>query len=669
MNFRIGVGKHDITGPCAQIGFMGMSNDGQTGKGIHGRLFARAFIIDDPASIRLALVVADLAMCTLAVKAAVVRRLASDGNLRSNGAPLYADNNVLVAATHTHSGPGGYSHFLAYNASIYGFNKQNFDIIVEGIVESIRAAHRALRPGRILIARGEVADVGANRSLPAYERNPAAERALYPESVEGEMILLKFVDAEDKVLGTVNWCAVHPTNMGEENRLISGDNKGYAEELMEKYLSRDSGSGGGAEKPIAAFANSCCGDSSPNMKTGRPDGIHDLAHAFEYGQFQLEAARNLAGAAAAELSGPVSFLHRYVDMSRVSIAGTGNRTWPPAMGYGMINGSMEDSRGMGCDQWKEGTTKQNFRPGFCLKLEAIKAVSALAGVKWPRPEEYPDGFADGHAEKAILFPLGLAAYKGVPLAPSVLPLQILKIGSLVIASHPGEMTVMAGRRLKKALAAVFGPGAETIVIAAYANAYSSYTTTREEYAAQHYEGASTLFGPWTLDAYIQEDVRIAQALMAGVPLPAGAAPLEVSEKKLMKTAVYGWPDRTFGELRFGDVAGNVRPVCERGETVKVTFLGGFPNYDPRTGKTYLAVERKPAEGWPRNPEAVYTDADACTFFHWDLASGSSFLTADWAIPEREIPGVYRIRYFGSYKEGLMPRLRPVTGTSPEFQVR
>ena len=42
-----------------------------------------------------------------------------------------------------------------------------------------------------------------------------------------------------------------------------------------------------------------------------------------------------------------------------------------------------------------------------------------------------------------------------------------------------------------------------VVIAGLTNTYSSYITTIEEYGMQRYEGASTIFGPHTLDAYIQ----------------------------------------------------------------------------------------------------------------------------------------------------------------------
>lgn len=34
----------------------------------------------------------------------------------------------------------------------------------------------------------------------------------------------------------VNWYAVHPTSMNNTNKLVSGDNKGYASQLFEKAM-------------------------------------------------------------------------------------------------------------------------------------------------------------------------------------------------------------------------------------------------------------------------------------------------------------------------------------------------------------------------------------------------------------------------------------------------
>jgi len=43
-----------------------------------------------------------------------------------------------------------------------------------------------------------------------------------------------------------------------------------------------------------------------------------------------------------------------------------------------------------------------------------------------------------------------------------------------------------------------------VVIAGYSNLYTHYITTYEEYQVQRYEGASTIYGPRTLDAYIHQ---------------------------------------------------------------------------------------------------------------------------------------------------------------------
>jgi hypothetical protein len=49
-----------------------------------------------------------------------------------------------------------------------------------------------------------------------------------------------------------------------------------------------------------------------------------------------------------------------------------------------------------------------------------------------------------------------------------------------------------------------------VVLSGLSGTYSSYITTWEEYRVQRYEGASTLYGPHTLDAYIQTVLELVQ---------------------------------------------------------------------------------------------------------------------------------------------------------------
>jgi neutral ceramidase len=597
MEVRIGVGKHDVTGPCAGVGFMGMSSLSQKGEGIHSRLFSRAFVIEEvPQGKSVVIVCADLCMCSQAVHQAVLKKVAEHfRNTPYEG--IYSKKNVLLSASHTHSGPGGYSYFMAYNASITGFKGLNFDYIVKGIFASIVKAHENKVPGKILLARGDVEDCGGNRSIKAYNNNPEEERNLYGSPVDKEMTLLKFVDHNGKTIGSINWFALHATNMGAKNRLISGDNKGYAEELFEK----DKG-------VISAFANSCCGDNSPNMKYGLPDGIHDFERTVEFGTKQYEKAAELFDNAVDELTGSIDYRQTYVDMSHCVIDGEdGKRTWPAAMGLGMSKGSTEDSKGPGF--WNEGVRRSEIGEIPRLVDTILGVLSIVYGIQWPLYLE--DDYIEGQGEKPILFPWGLARDNGIAPAPYILPLQIIKLGNLALISHPGEITAMAGRRLRKTVLDILGGvGVKHAVVAAYAGAFSSYTTSEEEYEIQCYEGASTLYGPWTLRAYQQENARLAQALKNDEPVPPGPEPPDYSGKFRSRDTGVRPRKKPLG-ADFGEVEIQPLKTYKRGEEVVAGFWGGHPNNNFAAGESLLVIEKQEGSDWQR----IYTDREFCTVFH------------------------------------------------------
>jgi len=72
----------------------------------------------------------------------------------------------------------------------------------------------------------------------------------------------------------------------------------------------------------------------------------------------------LYDSASEELKGSIDCCHTYVDMSDCPIEGTDKKTWPAALGFGMLRGSQEDSTGLGKGFWGEGTTKYNKKGGF-----------------------------------------------------------------------------------------------------------------------------------------------------------------------------------------------------------------------------------------------------------------------------------------------------------------
>jgi hypothetical protein len=89
--------------------------------------------------------------------------------------------------------------------------------------------------------------------------------------------------------------------------------------------------------------------------------------------------------------------------------------------------------------------------------------------------------------------------------PTLAPIGVYKIGdtapNVVIVALPGEFTTQMGERVRKAVwdaipASSARPARpEHVLLVGLANEYVGYFATPEEFDAQHYEGAMTLYGP------------------------------------------------------------------------------------------------------------------------------------------------------------------------------
>merc|ERR1712223_1680472 len=71
-----------------------------------------------------------------------------------------------------------------------------------------------------------------------------------------------------------------------------------------------------------------------------------------------------------------------------------------------------------------------------------------------------------------------------------------------------------------------------VVVAGLSNTYTHYITTWEEYQRQRYEAASTIYGPHTLLAYIQQFDRITKAMIMGESVEAGTPPPDLSGQEI-----------------------------------------------------------------------------------------------------------------------------------------
>ncbi|KAF2898133.1 hypothetical protein ILUMI_08042, partial [Ignelater luminosus] len=230
-DYKVGIGIADITGPVAEVVFMGYAKSTQKGSGLHLRQFARAFIIEDGTNC-IAFVSIDAAMVGHGLRKQVLEKL----NKRYNN--TFNEQNFILSATHTHSAPGGFMMHTLFDFTTFGFVKETFTALASGIVKAVSRAYKSMQDARIFLNSGEVLDANINRSPAAYLLNPASERSRYKYNVDKEMTQLKFVTPRNKLIGAIHWFPIHPTSMNNTNTFVSSDNVGYASILLEQHFNK-----------------------------------------------------------------------------------------------------------------------------------------------------------------------------------------------------------------------------------------------------------------------------------------------------------------------------------------------------------------------------------------------------------------------------------------------
>lgn len=641
--YLVGRGLSDATGEVAEVGMMGYGRFDQQAAGLHTRLRARAFVIVDRATDeRVMLIVADSPMIFSSVHQAVLGRLAG------RYGDLYTERNVLITATHTHAGPGGYAHHFLYNTTTFGFHRTTFEAVAEGLTEAARRAHEDLAPADLVLTHGELKDASVNRSRDAFDRNPEDIKRYFPDAIDPHTTVLR-VERGGRVVGAINWFATHGTSMSGDNRLISADNKGYAAYHWEREVERVDYLAGAAPAFVSAFAQTNAGDMSPNLDLRPPSTPGDFARTRECGLKQYRAAAAQLARPGTRLTGGVDARLVHIDLSDVTVGpeftgdGRSHTTSTPCVGAAMAAGSMEDGPAF---------------PGFQEGENPFWDLISDSLVYTVSPE-----LKEAQAPKDVFVPIG-ELNRIYPWVQERVPVQLVRIGRLYLIGIPGEVTIAAGLRLRRTVAQITGAGLDDVLVAGYANAYFHYVTTPEEYDAQHYEGGSTLFGRWQLPALQQTVAGLATAMRDGRPLPPGSPPPDLTDRQisLQPGVVVDAPP----PLRhFGDVLLQPRETYRAGERAEVVFAGAHPGNDPHRGGTYLEIQRQDGAVW----HTVADDGDWSTAFHWRRDGiAASRVTVVWDIPHGVAAGHYRIRYHGDAKR-LTGRIDPFTGTSRTFAVR
>lgn len=483
--------------------------------------------------------------------------------------------------------------------------------------------------------------------------------------------------------------------MNNVNRFISSDNLGYASILLEQNYNPNDLIGRGDF--IGAFSTSNSADISPNTKgascnvyfcsltflaivpqslflqatrlecdtvtstcpdgdvcMGRGPGSTDMENTKIIGTRVFEAAvEGLKEEADRELTGSVGFIHQFVEMSRQSGTWFNSLTQRvenfrgclPALGTAFAAGTTDGPGAI--NFFEQGDTDGNW--AWQLIGNAL------------RPPTRDD--RDCHAPKPILMMTGRMSWPYL-WQPQIVPTQVLQIGSTVILGVPGEITTMAGRRLRAEIQSL---GKDLAVIpTGMANTYASYFTTFEEYQIQRYEAGSTPFGPHSLTILQRQFSMLYSAMSNNQTVAPGPTPPDQTNQQISTLTPVVYDTAALGAT-YGSMVLQPRATYRRGDDLKVTFVAGNPRNNLMTESSYFFVERRlPNNTWV----IVATDANWETRFIWRRVGfilGRSEIDFFWDIPKNAETGVYRIRHQGAQR-GILTGVRQYQGSTRNFEI-
>lgn len=544
IGLRAGFGRADIT-PPGGVGLAGNGSEGRRARGYRLRLYARVLLLEDPGGNRLALVVADLPLGS-----ALLHRRVAALTAAADGIGL---DRLVLAVTHTHSGPGHYLEAGALNeqsSTVAGYDPVLLDSLSRRIAAAVHAARLDLREARAAWGSRRVWGYTRIRSLPALVRNlplptppPDAPDSLPPQYrlIDPTLTMLR-IDQRDSATGgyrpagAFSVFAMHGTGNANANELLDADIHGIVERRLERHIDP---AGSFVPKAFHLFANGAEGDVSPAwpdesrcsvpviaswpMLDGpftkplwqwRPVGPASLAACTHAARQSIESIGNGLGdeaialfeSLAAALDSRLELARAFSTLALREDADSLGICSSPAVGMAQFVGA------------EDGPTRLNrWRPLGLLSL----------GLEQGAPNREGRGCqGTKHQFLDVLFGSLPNNWIVANKLPSFAQLSVLRIGNRLVGTIPGEVTTTAGSRMQTGMLAAarrLGISADTALILGLANGHIMYVTTAEEYAAQYYEGGSTLYGPGEAAMFGRALAGLTGALSTGDVLPLSSA--------------------------------------------------------------------------------------------------------------------------------------------------
>ena len=210
-----GAAAVDIT-PRKPLFLFGYPHVPRLSSGVHDPLLASALYLSDGRA-GLFFLSADVIFVSKALTARVRARIGQATSLPGGG--------ILVAATHTHSGPVTVDHpSNAADPVVPKADPAYLAQLEDGLVEAALAAWRSARPAEAGLAVADGSGVGTNRRAPDGPADPQVP------------VLLVRERGGRAPVGCLLVCSMHPTVLHEDSTLVSGDFPAMTREYLREVL-------------------------------------------------------------------------------------------------------------------------------------------------------------------------------------------------------------------------------------------------------------------------------------------------------------------------------------------------------------------------------------------------------------------------------------------------
>ena len=432
---KAGFGRVRIT-PAVGATLAGFAARKGVCAGVHDDLFARALVIDNGA-----MAVAMVSVDVLALAGEFVDRVR---RAIARRAPIEA-GAIMIASTHTHAAPATISTFFNPDESV---DPQYMERLAKAIEDAVASAWEHRFDARIGVGSGRVTGIGVNR------RNPTGG------PVDEEVGIVKVADLSGRTCGVLVNYACHPTVLGPDNLLASGDFPSMAVARMEGELGPDS---------FAMYTNGAQGDISMGHSSELSAiGVIAPGRTFEHA---TELGFRLADAVLAELE----------RIETRDAADLGALTLPVKLPLKRYPAREQTARAL---------------------VEAEERVKSLEGTG--------DSPAYRQAQSELLYRSITHYYAGetARYTDGLLPIELegLRIQDAVFVAIPGELFVEIALRAKQS-------ARRSLFLVGLANGYIGYLPSSDAYRGGGYEVVSSKCEADFADRLLEGITQLEQGLI------------------------------------------------------------------------------------------------------------------------------------------------------------